>query len=160
MQRAAVYKATIAGGLIAATIDIGSAVLISGHSAARILQTIAGGLLARASFEGGLRTVFLGLLLQELMGLIIAAIYVGAALSWPALRRRWIGWGVAYGVMIFLVMNYVIVPLSAWHVVPHFSRASFCFNLLAMLLFGLIVAYCAARFAGGGRGEPALLRAS
>lgn len=159
MRRAAVFKAILAGGVIAATIDVGSAVLISGHSAGRILQTIAGGVLARASFEGGPRTVLLGLVLQELMGLLIAAIYVGAALRIPALLRRWALWGLAYGVAIFLVMNYVVVPLSAWHVVPHFSVASFCANLLAMLLFGLIVAFCAAGFSPAGR-DHALLRAS
>ena len=160
MRRAAVFKAILAGGLIAATIDIGSAVLISGHSAGRILQTIAGGVLARASFEGGPRTVLLGLVLQQLMGLFIAAIYVGAALRMPVLVRRWASWGVAYGVAIFLVMNYVVVPLSAWHVVPHFSAASFCANLLAMLLFGLIVAFCAAAFSLPERDQDALLRAS
>jgi hypothetical protein len=160
MTRAAALKAILAGGLVAATIDIGSAVLISGHSARRILQTIAGGLLAKASFDGGLRTVFLGLVLQELMGLIIAAIYVGVALRVPTLRRRWIGSGAAYGVLIFFVMNYLVVPLSAWHVVPHFSAVSFLANLLAMLLFGLIVAYCTARFTGAQRGEPSLLRAA
>lgn len=148
MKRTAAFKAIIAGGLIAATIDIGSAVLISGRSASRILQTIAGGLLAKASFDGGLRSVLLGLALQELMGLIIAAIYVAAAVRAPALSRRWVAWGLTYGVLIFLVMNYVVVPLSAWHVVPHFSLASFFANLLAMLLFGLIVAYCAARLIG------------
>lgn len=160
MARAAVVKAILAGGLIAGTIDIGSAVLISGHSVWRILQTIAGGLLARASFDGGPRTVLLGLVLQELMGLIIAALYVGIALRIPTLRRRWIGSGVGYGVVIFFVMNYVVVPLSAWHVVPPFSRGSFLANLLAMLLFGLIVAYCTARFMAAQRTEPAMLRAS
>lgn len=159
MKRAAALKAIIAGGLIAATIDIGSAVLISGHSAARILQTIAGGILAKASFDGGLRSVLLGLALQELMGLIIAAIYVGAAVRMPALCRRWVGWGLAYGVLIFLVMNYLVVPLSAWHVVPHFSLASFFANLLAMLLFGLIVAYSTARLVAERTGA-AFLRTS
>jgi hypothetical protein len=45
--------------------------------------------------------------------------------------------------VIFLVMNYLIVPLSAWHAFPKFSPYKFVANLCAMLLFGLIVSRCA-----------------
>jgi hypothetical protein len=138
--------AILAGGLTAATIDIGAACLISGHSAQRILQTIAGGLLGARAFDGGLRTAALGLLLQELMGVIIAACYVAGARRLPVLTRHWMAGGLAYGVVIFFVMNYAVVPLSAWHVVPAFSIAKFMANLAAMLLFGLIVAFCARRW--------------
>jgi len=37
-------------------------------------------------------------------------------------------------------MNYGVVPLSAWHVIPHFSTAHLLENIAAMVLFGLIVA--------------------
>jgi DMSO reductase anchor subunit len=36
--------------------------------------------------------------------------------------------------------NYLVVPLSAWHVVPHFTRSRLLENIVAMVLFGLIVA--------------------
>jgi uncharacterized membrane protein YagU involved in acid resistance len=141
-----VAGAIVSGGLIAATIDIGAACLISGRSALFILHTIAGGILAKATYSGGTRTALLGLVLQELMGLIIAAVYVGAAEALPLLLRRWRTFGAAYGVIIFVVMNYIVVPLSAWKVVPSFTPFGFAANLAAMLLFGLIVAYCAQRF--------------
>jgi len=129
------------GGIVAGTIDIGAACLITGRSVVFILHTIAGGLLAKAAYSGGTRTALLGLALQELMGVIIAAIYVAASRRMPLLRRRWIAGGLAYGVVIFFVMNYVVVPLSAWKHVPHFTAAKFLANMAAMLLFGLIVAY-------------------
>ena len=129
------------GGIVAGTIDIGAACLITGRSVVFILHTIAGGLLAKAAYSGGTRTALLGLALQELMGVIIAAIYVAASRMMPLLRRRWIAGGLAYGVVIFFVMNYVVVPLSAWKHVPHFTAAKFLANMAAMLLFGLIVAY-------------------
>jgi hypothetical protein len=141
-----VMTAILSGGLIAATVDIGAACLISGRSVPFILQTIAGGVLARESYSGGARTAALGLVLQEGMGLVIAAIYVGASRLLPVLRHRWLVFGLAYGVLIFVIMNYVIVPLSAWHHVPAFSTSKLLANLAAMLLFGLIVAY----FAGPG----------
>jgi uncharacterized membrane protein YagU involved in acid resistance len=146
----ALITATLAGGIVAGTIDIGAACLINGRSVPFILHAIAGGLLADRSFAGGTATAVLGAVLQEAMGILIAAIYVAAGEWLPALRRRWLGFGLAYGVVIFFVMNYVVVPLSAWRRYPHFSTAKFAANLAAMLLFGLIVAWFAGR---GRRGE-------
>ena len=135
--------AILKGGLIAASVDIFAASLINLRSVPFILHTVAGGLIAERAFTGGAATAFLGLLLQEAMGIIIAAIYVLAAERWPTLRQRWNAWGLAYGAVIFLVMNFVVLPLSAWRVIPKFSPLSFAGNLAAMFLFGLIVAFFA-----------------
>jgi uncharacterized membrane protein YagU involved in acid resistance len=90
---------------------------------------------------GGASVALLGLVLQWAMSLIIAAVYVLAAHWLPMLRQRWIAGGIAYGVVIFVVMNYVVVPLSAWARWPNFTIEKFAENLVAMLLFGLIVAF-------------------
>ena len=148
--RGAVLSAIFWGGFVAATLDIGAAVLISGKSFGFILQFIASGLVGKASFEGGAGTVALGFVLQELMGLIIAAVFVLASLKLPVLRRQWPIWGLLYGAGIFAVMNYVVVPLSAVGRFPKFSPESFVKNLVVMLLFGLIIAWFARRRLGGG----------
>lgn len=141
----AVVVSAVLGGIVAGTVDIGAACLINQRPISFILHSIAGGLLANRSFQGGAATAWLGLVLQELMGILIAVIFVVAGSLAPVLRRRWLLGGLAYGVVIFLVMNYVVVPLSAWHVIPHFTPVKFLANLLAMLLFGAIVAYFARR---------------
>ena len=64
-----ILGAILLGGVIAATIDIGAACVISGRSPGYILQAIAGGVLAKASFAGGLPTMMLGAVLQEAMGI-------------------------------------------------------------------------------------------
>jgi uncharacterized membrane protein YagU involved in acid resistance len=148
-----ILGAILLGGLIAATIDIGAACVISGRSPAFILQVIAGGVLAKASFEGGVPTMVLGAVLQEAMGILIATVYVLAARAIPTLSRRWIISGLAYGVIIFFVMNYAVVPLSAWKSTPHFIALKFAENMAAMLLFGLIVAFFSGRTATAA--EPA-----
>jgi hypothetical protein len=137
----AVVVSAVLGGIVAGTVDVGAACLINQRPISFILHSIAGGLLANRSFQGGAATAWLGLALQELMGILIAVIFVVAISLAPVLRRRWLLGGLAYGVVIFFVMNYVVVPLSAWHVIPHFTPAKFLANLLAMLLFGVIVAY-------------------
>jgi uncharacterized membrane protein YagU involved in acid resistance len=129
------------GGLLAGAVDIAAASLIYGRNPALIAQSIAAGLLGKAAFAGGARTVILGTVLQEAMGILIAAIYAVLLRSAPALRRRWIASGLAYGIIIFFVMNYIVVPLSALRSKPHFNFESFAENMAAMLLFGLIVAF-------------------
>ena len=139
--------ATLLGGLMAGSIDIGAAALINFVDPILILDFIAGGLLGKAALTGGAWVALLGLALQWAMSLCIAAVYVVASGWLPILRQRWIAGGLAYGVVIFFVMNYVVVPLSAWARWPHFSAEKFAENLLAMLLFGLIVAFFAQRSA-------------
>jgi uncharacterized membrane protein YagU involved in acid resistance len=131
------------GGLIAGTIDIGAAALINAVNPQVILKAIAGGILGKASFEQGIRAETLGLFLQWGMSLLIAAIFVIIASRVKILRRQWVAAGLAYGVGIFFVMNYVVVPLSAIGHAFHFTTARFMENLLAMLLFGLIIAFFA-----------------
>lgn len=142
------WTAILLGGLVAGTIDIGSATLIYRASPVVILHSIASGLLGRASFSGGAQTAALGLFLQWAMSLVIAAIYVMAVRALDSLSRAWLAGGLGYGIVIFLVMNYIVVPLSAAmphpHL-PHFTPARFVENLLAMLLFGLIVAFFSIR---------------
>jgi hypothetical protein len=140
-------RAILYGGLIAGTIDIGAASIITGLSPIRIMKIVAGGLLGRSAFDGDASIAVVGMLLQWGMSIVIAAIFVVAALRLPGLLRRWIASGLAYGVVTYFVMNYVVVPLSALGKgVPRFDPTQFSENMLAMLLFGLIVAYFARRF--------------
>jgi len=137
--------AILAGGLVAGTVDIGAAALINGVSPAFIVRFVAGGVLGKDALAGGVEVAILGIALQLAMSLIIAGIYVVAARRISSLRRHWIVAGLAYGVGVFVVMNYVVVPLSAWSRWPRFTPASFAWNMLAMLLFGAIVAFFARR---------------
>ena len=131
------------GGFIAGTLDIGAAALINVVSVEVILKSIASGVLGKASFDQGIHAETMGLFLQWGMSILIAAIYVIAAWRINLLRQRWLAAGLCYGVGIFFVMNYMVMPLSAVGHHPHFTTAHFIENLLAMLLFGVIIAFFA-----------------
>jgi uncharacterized membrane protein YagU involved in acid resistance len=79
----------------------------------RIFQSVAAGLLGEASFRGGAATAALGLLLHFLIACTMAAAYYLAARRWPLLARRPVPFGLAYGLLLYVVMNLVVVPLSA-----------------------------------------------
>lgn len=153
--RAAV--AILAGGWVAGTLDIGAAALINHLGPTIILRSIASGLLGAASFTGGAYSAALGLLLQWAMSILIASIYFLATRRLPLLRRRWWLGGLLAGFVIELVMVYLVVPLSAapfrmklslHDFIAHFHAGSFLENLLAMLVFGLIIAYAASLVSG------------
>jgi hypothetical protein len=135
--------AILLAGVIAGTIDIGAAALINAASIAVILKAIASGILGKASFEQGIEAESLGLFLQWAMSILIAAIFVVTASRLNILKRQWLAAGLAYGVVVFFVMNYAVVPLSAIGRIPHFTPLRFVANLLAMLLFGMIIAFFA-----------------
>jgi len=138
-------KSSLYGGLIAGTVDIFAASLLNMANPLFILMAIATGVLGRAAFKGGPGAMVLGLLLQWGMSILIAAIFTLAARRMPALARRWVVWGALYGAVVFVVMNFVVVPLSAAPFKPHFTAAWIGGNLLAMLVFGWIVALTADR---------------
>jgi len=145
-QRAAdtvpsLLAAIVQGGLVAGTLDIGAAALINWVSPAFIVRFVAGGVLGKDALAGGVPVAALGVVLQLGMSLIIAAVYVGAARRLTWLWQYWIAAGLAYGVVVFFVMNYAVMPLSAWARWPRFTPASFGWNMLAMLVFGVIIAF-------------------
>jgi hypothetical protein len=140
---APILKTAVYGGLIAGTIDIGAACTINMIGPGPILRFIASGLLGTPLPHENW-VYFLGLGLQWIMSIIIAAIFVIAATKIRALLRRWILAGIAYGIVVYFFMTFVVVPLSKAKA-GHVTMSSFVENLLAMILFGLIVAYVAQR---------------
>jgi uncharacterized membrane protein YagU involved in acid resistance len=142
------WLAVLYGGFVAGSLDVLAAALINRINPLIILLAIASGLLGREAFQGGMPVAWLGLGLQWAMSLLIAAIFVLAARRMSWLTRHWIGAGVLYGAVVFVVMEYVVVPLSAAGK-PHFTALSLAENLLAMFVFGLIVAFFARRVGAG-----------
>jgi hypothetical protein len=109
-------RAIALGGLAVGVLDLADALIFFGLRGAapmRICQSIAAGLLGRAAFQGGWSTAALGVALHFLIATIIVAVLVIASRWMPPLARRpWVI-GPIYGVIAFLVMNLVVVPLSA-----------------------------------------------
>jgi hypothetical protein len=109
-------RAIVYGTLTVGILDAADAVVffgLRGVRPGRIFQSIAAGLLGRASFSGGWRTAALGVLLHFLIAFVIVLTFVLASrqLSW--LRRQPIVSGLIYGVAVYLVMNLIVLPLSA-----------------------------------------------
>jgi hypothetical protein len=146
--------AIVVGALIAGSVDILVASAIYEANPARILQVIASGLIGRASYDGGVGTMALGLVLQWLMSLIIAAIYGAAAARTPVLIDKPLRFGALYGVGVFIVMSFIVVPLSAAYPRPQPSVSGLVLNLAANILFGVIIASTPSLMRAGRRTAP------
>jgi uncharacterized membrane protein YagU involved in acid resistance len=87
--------------------------LASGVAPARLFQHIASGLLGAESFSGGWPTTLLGVVLHFTIAIGAAAVFYGACQAIPALwKYPWVS-GPAYGLVVYAVMHYIVVPMSA-----------------------------------------------
>jgi uncharacterized membrane protein YagU involved in acid resistance len=87
--------------------------LILKAPALRIFQSVAAGVLGRtAAIEGGVRTFLLGILLHFVVATCIATVYYLISLVLPFVLRHAVPSGLVYGMIAYLGMNYVVIPLS------------------------------------------------
>ena len=104
-------------GLIAGTLDLTGACVVSwlraGVTPVRVFQSVASGLYGSASFTGGAKTAVLGVVLHFIIATTAAAVYYLASRRLRFLINQTIIAGVLYGVVVYLFMNFVVLPLSA-----------------------------------------------
>jgi hypothetical protein len=102
--------------LVAGTMDITAAVtyypLTAGVRVVRLLQNIASGVLGARAFEGGLWTAALGLACHYLIAFVWTVLFFFAARRFKVLLKNVRLTGLAYGVVVWAVMNLIVLPLS------------------------------------------------
>jgi hypothetical protein len=158
-------KWLLTGWLVAGTLDILYAIcfsyLRSGVAPTRILHSVAAGAFGAAAYQGGTRTALAGLGFHYLNALLITiAFFVGATIA-PALLRRPVLSGAIYGVFVYLVMNYVVIPLSRIGVFPSPPPAIWITGVLVHMFFiGVPIALAARQAFGGSRGSADATSAS
>ena len=133
--------------LVAGTLDILLATMLSlvrGGSPADMLRFVASGPFPDAT-NMGTSGALLGLVTHFALMAIMAAVFVIAAQRLPALTAKPIQWGVIYGLVTYVVMNLIVVPLrfpAAWPPKP----IGIATQLFAhIVLVGIPIARIAAR---------------
>ena len=112
------FRLVLIGGLVAGALDILFAMTFWAIKAdvppVRVLQSVASGLLGREhAIAGGAPTAALGLLLHFFIAISMSLTYFAVARKWPFLwRRPWVA-GPLYGILLYVIMNFVVIPLSA-----------------------------------------------
>jgi hypothetical protein len=83
-----------------------------------VLQYITSGILGNAAFEGGIATALIGVLIHFSISFVIAGVFILSADRIPLLRRYAIAGALLYGIGVFIVMNMIVIPLSAAPAIP------------------------------------------
>lgn len=141
--------AIFVGGFIAGLLDLTCAYISYG---VHMPRGIARGLVGSIAFQGGVGYYVLGIVLHFFIAISAAAVYYGASLKLKFLKEYPFVCGVFYGIAIFLVMNLIVLPLSAIHFKGPFTMRGLDQGLLVhMFLIGLPIAYSVRIFSKGGR---------
>jgi hypothetical protein len=108
------WKVTAGATLLVGTLDISDAFIfygLRGMPPVRILQGIASGIYGRRALGMGNRSALIGLICHFIIAFCATTVFLLAACKLPLARRPWL-YGALFGVALYIVMNYIVLPLS------------------------------------------------
>jgi hypothetical protein len=150
---AGALRAIVWGGVACAVLDgIAASVQfrLKGIKPLHVWQGVASGLLGERAFREGWVSGGFGVLLHFVIAFSAATVFVEACLQVPFLARAyWIS-GPLYGVIVFLMMNLAVVPLSRRPERPASSEVIFVQLIIHVLFVGMPIAMAANRFSFPG----------
>ncbi len=131
--------------LLAGTLDISENIIFNAFrhvTPYMIFQYIASGLVGMKSFDDGIASVALGIAIHYAIALAWTVIFFAASRRLEILVLRPVICGLLYGGVVYVIMNFVVLPLTR---VPHAEKAitlASRINGVAALLFciGLTIA--------------------
>lgn len=110
-------RSILVGILAVAVLDILEPIIFYGVSRGthpiRVFQSVASGVLGRASYDGGAGSALLGAALHVFIASVVVLVYWLASRRLPVLTKRPVLYGVLYGLAVYAVMTFVVIPLSA-----------------------------------------------
>ena len=116
MNKPKAFQAIFWGGLIAGALDLAAACVASWLRAnvrpVVVMQSIASGILGRSAYSGGTKTAALGVVLHFFITTTATALFYFASRKLAFMIERPITWGLVYGVLVYLFMNFIVLPLS------------------------------------------------
>ena len=105
------------GTLTVGTLDALDAIVFfgwrSGVTPSRVFQSIAAGIYGRASYQMGVHSIGLGILLHYFIAFLIVSAFYLMSRYIPVLRQQTLVAGILYGIAVYFVMNYAVIPMSA-----------------------------------------------
>jgi hypothetical protein len=132
------------GGFVAGTLDILQACILFGW---KVPLVIAGGLLGRQALHGGAGTYALGLVLHFFIACSAASIYYATSRPLRFLVEYPLLCGLFFGIAVELVMNLIVLPLSALHARGPYKLHDLLLGFgVHMVVVGLPIAYSVRRF--------------
>ena len=149
MKKFRALRAIVTAGVVVGILDISSAVVIwwqRGVALQHGLQGIAAGLLGTKSYEGGMATAALGLVLHFFIAFVVVSIFYLASRKVPFLTKQPLVSGVFYGIGVYLVMYWIVLP-AAFSTFRHRPFNELLALAIHSCLIGLPTAFIVRRYA-------------
>lgn len=104
-------------GFVAGTLDALAGIIVywiilGRMNIIQILQWIASGIIGEDAFKGGILTALLGNVFHYVIAYLFAIFYFLIAPSFPVLLQNKYKVGLLYGLLIWVIMNLIVLPLS------------------------------------------------
>lgn len=138
-------RAIFLAGLSCGILDITAAFLFYGRPL-RLLQGIAYGLLGPRAFNGGWLTALVGLACHFFVAFSASTVFYLTSRKLQFLIRRPIPAGIAYGIVVYIVMQAVVIPLSRIGWLPFSLRGTATGIAIHMACVGLPISLSVNRY--------------
>jgi hypothetical protein len=144
------WKQAVYGGLLIALGDALFAIAVwfewTIKGLTQVFQSIAVGVLGRASYEGGTASALLGAGLHVAMAIAFVAICIALSFRFRLLVEKPVASGLLYGLGLYVAMNFVVMPLSRVDASPSFKHPdTMAMSVAAHMLFGVVCTLFARR---------------
>ncbi len=113
-DRPPLWKVIAGATLLVGVLDLSDAFIfyaLRGIPPVRILQGIAGGIYGRAALGMGHRAALIGLVCHFFIAFSATTVFLLASRKLPLGQRPWL-YGSLFGIALYILMNYVVLPLS------------------------------------------------
>jgi hypothetical protein len=116
-MRAPVLKTILIAGAVAGTLDVTGALIVytailKKATVLLILQRIAAAAFGLRALKGGYSMALWGLIFHYIIAFSFAAAYVLIYPYQPLMRKSRILSGVLYGILVWIIMNRIILPMT------------------------------------------------
>jgi hypothetical protein len=151
MMRQPVWKPILLATLVCGTLDILFSVILTltrGREPAAMLRYVASGPFPNATEWGGAGSL-IGLAVHFALMAVMVAVFVIAARSFAALLDKPLLWGLVYGLVTYVAMNLVVVPLRFPAAFPPSALAVATQLFAHIVLVGIPTAFITRRYLRG-----------
>lgn len=149
-SRPSTLSAIVLAGLGGGSVDLvyASCVgVVHGRSILRVWQGVASGWLGKAAAEGGLASMALGIATHFGIALCMAVAYALVAARVKLLYQRPVLCGIGYGLVLYVVMYRIVLPLRFPAVFPRWDGLQSVTDIASHVGVGLVIAILLSRWA-------------
>lgn len=143
-------KSILIAGIIAGTMDATGAtiayLLRGGENPIKIWNYVGSGIFGEASIKGGMAYALMGLLFHYIIAIIWTTIFFKIHKYLLMISKNWIVLAIIYGIVVWVGMNLIVVPLSNTPKGPMTLNGALIAGFVLIICIGSPISYLAKKY--------------